>query len=41
MIKARFSINLIWVSAEDYKNFDVIDGLDDDIAYLDIWPESI
>lgn len=29
-----------WVSAEDYKNFDVMDGLDEDIAYLDIWPEK-
>jgi 8-oxo-dGTP diphosphatase len=29
-----------WVSAEDYKDFDVMDGLDEDIAYLNIWPKK-
>ena len=29
-----------WVCAEDYKDFDVMEGLDEDIAYLDIWPKK-
>ena len=29
-----------WVSAGDYKDFDVMDGMDEDIAYLDIWPKK-
>lgn len=27
-----------WVSAEKYKDYAVMDGMDEDIAYLDIWP---
>jgi 8-oxo-dGTP pyrophosphatase MutT (NUDIX family) len=29
-----------WVSKEQYRNFDVVDGIDDDIYYLKIWPSK-
>lgn len=29
-----------WVSARDYKNYAVMDGLDEDILYLGIWPKK-
>lgn len=29
-----------WVSAENYKNYPVMKGLDEDIAWLDIWPRK-
>lgn len=28
-----------WISASEYKNYAVMDGLDEDILYLDIWPK--
>jgi 8-oxo-dGTP diphosphatase len=27
-----------WVGAEDYKNYQVMDGMDEDLFYLEIWP---
>ncbi len=27
-----------WVSKEQFRNYDVVDGTDDDIHYLNIWP---
>ena len=29
-----------WVSREDYHNYDVVDGIDEDIFHLRIWPEE-
>ena len=29
-----------WVNAENYRNYNVMDGLDEDILYLDIWPKK-
>lgn len=29
-----------WVSAENYKTYDVMNGLDEDILYLNIWPRK-
>jgi 8-oxo-dGTP diphosphatase len=29
-----------WVTSQDYKLYDVMDGLDEDIYYLGIWPRS-
>jgi hypothetical protein len=27
-----------WVAKEDYHHYSVVDGVDEDIYYLDIWP---
>jgi mutator protein MutT len=29
-----------WVSAEEYKNYPVMDGIDEDIDYFGIWPRE-
>lgn len=29
-----------WVGRSDYRNYEVMDGIDEDIAYFDIWPRS-
>jgi len=29
-----------WVAREAYRNYDVVDGIDEDILYLDIWPRT-
>jgi len=29
-----------WVTPQDYKHYSVMDGLDEDIYYLGIWPRS-
>ena len=29
-----------WVSKHEYKNYSVMDGLDEDIYYLKIWPQQ-
>ncbi len=29
-----------WVDRESYRQYDVMDGIDEDIAYFDIWPTS-
>ena len=29
-----------WVSKEQYRNYDVLDGTDEDIRYLEIWPQT-
>lgn len=29
-----------WVNAMNYKNYDVMNGLDEDILYLNIWPKK-
>ena len=29
-----------WAGPEEYKNYDVMEGLDEDIAYLNIWPKK-
>ncbi|HEY7840865.1 MAG TPA: NUDIX domain-containing protein [Gammaproteobacteria bacterium] len=28
-----------WVAAEEFRNYDVMDGIDEDIHYLEIWPD--
>ena len=30
----------VWVSREDYRNYPVMDGIDEDIDYFKIWPRS-
>ena len=29
-----------WVSRADYRSYDVVDGIDEDIHYLGIWPDE-
>jgi len=29
-----------WIKREDFRNYDVMDGIDEDILYLDIWPRE-
>ncbi len=29
-----------WVSVEQYRGYAVVDGVDEDLAWLDIWPRS-
>ena len=29
-----------WVGPEDYKNYTIMDGMDEDIYYLNIWPKK-
>jgi 8-oxo-dGTP pyrophosphatase MutT (NUDIX family) len=29
-----------WISREDYRNYPVMAGIDEDIAYFNIWPRS-
>lgn len=28
----------VWVGPEDYRNYQVMDGMDEDLLYLEIWP---
>ncbi|MBM2830165.1 MAG: hydrolase [Gammaproteobacteria bacterium] len=30
----------MWVRQEDYKNYAVMDGMDEDLYYLEIWPRQ-
>lgn len=30
-----------WVGAEDYRRYPVMDGIDEDLLYLGIWPRSV
>lgn len=29
-----------WVSKEDYRGYPVVDGIDEDLLYLDVWPRA-
>jgi 8-oxo-dGTP pyrophosphatase MutT (NUDIX family) len=29
-----------WVGKEEFRNYDVVDGIDEDIFYFDIWPNK-
>lgn len=29
-----------WVSGDNFKNYDVMDGIDEDLLYLNIWPRK-